>query len=120
MKFTNTYEDSRYAAAYAKLEFTGTYYLAYRDLPEIIHSHVPGNVALDFGCGTGRSTRFVQRLGFKVVGVDIAEEMISRARETDPEGEYHLIENGDFSRFQRHSFDLIMSAFTFDNIPTRD
>lgn len=120
MKFSNTYEDARYAAAYANLEFTGTYYLAYRDLPEIIRSHVPGKIALDFGCGTGRSTRFIQRLGFKVVGVDIAEEMIARAREIDPEGEYRLTDSGDFSRFRRHSFDLIMSAFTFDNIPARD
>jgi len=50
---------------------SGTYYLAYRDLPALIQQHVPGRRALDFGCGAGRSTRFLQRLGFQVFGADI-------------------------------------------------
>jgi ubiquinone/menaquinone biosynthesis C-methylase UbiE len=120
MNLTNTYEDASYAEAYAKLEFAGTYYLAYRDLPQIIRAHVQGNKALDFGCGTGRSTRFLQRLGFEAVGVDIAEEMTARARSSDPEGDYHLIDDGDFSQFESNSYDLILSAFTFDNIPAKD
>jgi hypothetical protein len=33
MDFRNVYEDSKRADAYAKMEFPGTYYLAYRDLP---------------------------------------------------------------------------------------
>ena len=41
-EFSNCYEDARRAEAYAKLEFPGTYYLAYRDLPEIIFEHVTG------------------------------------------------------------------------------
>jgi acetylornithine/succinyldiaminopimelate/putrescine aminotransferase len=57
-------EDKTRAEAYAKLEFPGTYYLAYRDLPEIIRKHVKERAAIDFGCGTGRSTRFLQRMGF--------------------------------------------------------
>lgn len=118
MNFTNTYEDASYAEAYAKLEFPGTYYLAYRDLPQIIQAHVQGNKALDFGCGTGRSTRFLQRLGFEVVGIDISGEMIARARKADSEGDYHLVQDGDFSEFEKNSHDLILSAFTFDNIPT--
>ncbi len=72
IKFSNVYEDKARAEAYAKLEFPGTYYLAYRDLPAIIDEHVRGREALDFGCGTGRSTRFLRRLGFGAVGVDIA------------------------------------------------
>jgi hypothetical protein len=31
-EFANCYEDTKRAEAYAKLEFAGTYYLAYRDL----------------------------------------------------------------------------------------
>lgn len=42
MDFINVYEDTQRAEAYAKLEFPGTYYLAYRDLPEIIKEHVVG------------------------------------------------------------------------------
>lgn len=117
MEFTNSYEDSLRANAYARLEFPGTYYLAYRDLPEIIFDHVQGREALDFGCGTGRSTRFLQKCGFSTIGVDIAKDMIMKAGEIDPEGNYRLINDGDFSSLGKNSFDLVLSVFTFDNIP---
>lgn len=116
----NCYEDAARAEAYAGLEFANTYYLAYRDLPEIIRAHVSGTRALDFGCGTGRSTRFVRRLGFEVVGVDIAPEMIAKARELDPGGDYRLCQDDDLSALAAASFDLVLSAFTFDNIPGLD
>jgi ubiquinone/menaquinone biosynthesis C-methylase UbiE len=120
MGFSNSYEDSRRAGAYAKLEFPGTYYLAYRDLPEIIREHVKGRKAIDFGCGTGRSTRFLKKLGFNTVGVDIAEDMLNKARELDPEGDYHFIEDGNLGKFKNGAYDLALSAFTFDNIPTME
>ena len=118
VEFINSYEDGAYADAYAKLEFPDTYYLAFRDLPEIISANTVGTTALDFGCGTGRSTRFLGQLGFDVVGIDIAQEMIQKARAINPAGDYHLIADGDISRFASGTFDLVLSAFTFDNIPT--
>ncbi len=120
MEFSNVYEDTKRAEAYAKLEFPGTYYLAYRDLPQIISTHVTGTNALDFGCGTGRSTRFLQKLGFTTVGVDISEDMLEKARELDPKGDYRLIADGDFSQFKHNTYDIVLSAFTFDNIPTME
>ena len=120
MDFTNAYEDDAYAAAYAKLEFPATYYLAFRDLPALIARYVEGKRALDFGCGTGRSTRLLRELGFDAVGVDIAEEMVVKARALDPGGDYRLIADGDLSRFEDGAFDLVLCAFTFDNIPTKE
>ena len=114
----NVYADRQRAQAYAQLEFPGTYFLAFRDLPAIIAEHVSGTTALDFGCGTGRSTRFLQRLGFTTTGVDIAEEMLQHARERDPSGEYLLVTEAGPSRLGRRDFDLVLAAFTFDNIPT--
>ena len=116
--FSNVYDDQARAKAYATLEFPGTYYLAYRDLPAIIDQHVHGRVALDFGCGAGRSTRFLRELGFDAVGVDVSEPMLARARERDPSGEYHLVPDGDLGSLAAGSYDLVLSAFTFDNIPT--
>jgi len=120
MEFSNVYQDAQRAQAYAKLEFPGTYYLAYRDLPVIISENVKGKKAIDFGCGTGRSTRFLNRLGFETIGVDIAEDMLKQAREKDPEGNYRLVEDGSLSHFRDGVYDLVLSVFTFDNIPTRE
>lgn len=120
MESFNSYEDAKRAEAYAKLEFPGTYYLAYRDLPEIMFEHVKGRKAIDFGCGTGRSTRFLQKLGFDTVGIDIAEDMIKKAREIDPKGDYRLVEDGDLNQFESSAYDLVLCAFTFDNVPTME
>lgn len=118
MKFLNSYQDVKRAEAYSKLEFAGTYLLAYRDLPAIIAEFVQGGNALDFGCGTGRSTRFLHRLGFQTLGVDISEEMVQIAKKLDPPGTYRVIRDGDFRSCVPDSYDLVLSAFTFDNIPT--
>ncbi|HXM18434.1 MAG TPA: class I SAM-dependent methyltransferase [Candidatus Tumulicola sp.] len=117
-KFSNVYDDSARAEAYAKLDFPGTYYLAYRDLPAIISEHVHGRKAIDFGCGAGRSTRFLRALGFDVVSVDISEPMLARARDRDPQGDYRLVSDGDLTGLAAEAYDLVLSAFTFDNIPT--
>jgi len=120
MSFDNVYGDSERAAAYARLEFPGTYYLAFRDLPEIIRRHVSSGAAIDFGCGTGRSTRFLSKLGFDVVGIDISEAMIAHARSQDPGGTYLLVQDGEPTGVEDGSLDLVLSAFTFDNIPTAE
>lgn len=119
-EFSNVYNDGARADAYAQLEFPGTYYLAFRDLPKIIGEHVRGGKALDFGCGAGRSTRFLRALGFDAVGVDIAEPMLARARERDPAGVYTLVPDGDLGGLSEGTYDLVLSAFTFDNIPTME
>ena len=119
MDFVNVYEDPERAEAYSKLEFANTYYLAYRDLPQIAAKYAPGRAALDFGCGTGRSSRFLRRLGFDVTGIDISEDMLRKAREMDPGGDYRLVAHGDLSPLAT-SYDLVLSAFTFDNIPAEN
>lgn len=120
MSFANCYQDSARANAYATLEFKNTYHLAYRDIPAILAAHVHGHKSLDFGCGTGRSSRFLRRLGFEVVGVDIAEDMIHKARELDSSGDYRMVPGDDLTSFQTESYDLILAAFTFDNIAGRE
>lgn len=117
MPFTNVYESATRAEAYAKLEFANTYHLAFRDLEQLYRDHVKGKTALDFGCGTGRSTRFLRSLGFEAIGIDISEKMLAHAREADPQGDYRIIPGDDMSALPSASFALIQCAFTFDNIP---
>jgi SAM-dependent methyltransferase len=117
MDYVNCYEDASRSDAYATLEFANTYYLAYRDLPAIISEYVTGMKALDFGCGTGRSTRFLRKLGFNVTGVDVAQDMLRIARDLDPSGDYRRVPSDNFEELDAAAFDLVLSAFTFDNIP---
>jgi SAM-dependent methyltransferase len=118
MDFINCYEDVSRAGAYATLEFANTYYLAYRDLPAILSKHMTGTRALDFGCGTGRSTRFLGKLGFNVTGVDISEDMLRIARDLDPSGDYRIVPGDNLTESDSETFDLIVSLFTFDNVPS--
>ena len=84
----------------------------------LIRRYNHGSPALDFGCGTGRSTRFLRNLGLSVVGADISQAMLEQARALDPSGEYHLIRDNIAGEFALGSFDIILAAFTFDNMPT--
>jgi ubiquinone/menaquinone biosynthesis C-methylase UbiE len=120
LNFENSWSDQTRAESYSKLEFPNTYFLAYRDLPEIIARHVTGNLAIDFGCGTGRSSRFLKRLGFGVTGIDISEDMLEIARNMDLSGDYQLVSNGNYNHLGINHYDLVQSIFTFDNIPGWD
>lgn len=116
-KFENSWGNQIRAESYSRLEFPNTYYLAYRDLPMILNTHVTGYHAVDFGCGTGRSSRFLKKLGFNVTGIDISNDMLEIARKLDKNGDYQIVTNGNYSHLGINQFDLIQSIFTFDNIP---
>jgi SAM-dependent methyltransferase len=77
--------------------------------------------------GAGRSTRFLEGLGFDVVGVDVSRSMLDRARERDPGGLYVLVADGPDGLSEgladvvpAGSLDLVLCAFPFDNIPGRE
>ena len=117
---SNAYDDSGRAASYARLGFPATYSLAFRDLPEILAAHVRGTRALDFGCGAGRSTRFLAELGFEVTGVDISPAMLARARALDSgrgSRRRYLLVDDDPAALPAGPFDLVLAAYPFDNIP---
>lgn len=108
-----THNYGLYAENYANLGLTGTYYLPFRDLPDILKNYTAnGKRALDYGCGTGRSTRFLKTLGFDVIGADISPDMLKQAEEIDSKGCYKLIESGTVP-FPDESFDIIFSSYVF-------
>lgn len=115
--FRNSWGEANRAISYSSLEFPNTYHIAYRDLPSILSAHIKGDRAIDFGCGTGRSTRFLKKLGFDVTGIDISQNMIELARLKDREGLYQLVEDGKYDHLGIGKYDLVLSIFTFDNIP---
>lgn len=76
---------------------------------------------LDFGCGVGRLTRALSRRLARVVGVDVSETMIRKARELNPqlEGRAEWVVNGDpdLRRFPDDSFSFIYSSIVLQHIP---
>lgn len=66
--------------------------------------------ALDLGCGTGLTGVVIREISHKLTGVDIAEKMLTYAKET---GLYDLIVNAEITRFLRENnqlYDLIVAA----------
>jgi len=110
-KTTHDYE--KHAGDYAELGMEGTQYLAFRDVPALIREYAgPVDAALDYGCGAGRSTRFLKGLGLSAAGVDVSPEMLDEARAKDNSGEYHHIPSGRLP-FEDSTFDLVFSSFVF-------
>lgn len=107
--------DDRYADNadhYRHVGIEGTNLLAYRDLPRLIEKYVSGKTAIDFGCGSGTSTRLLRSLGFLVTGLDISPAQLQLARVADPTGDYRQIGKGD-ADLPIEGAALVLSAFVF-------
>ena len=73
---------------------------------------VAGKSVLDYGCGTGIFSRFLQSKGAKVTGVDVSENMI-RVAERNSAGSirYHTINSGKMDFLDEYYFDFVVSNF---------
>lgn len=65
---------------------------------------------LDIGCGYGRTTVPLVEMGFQVVGIDIVERMIVRARIYRPEIDFRLMSATDLD-FPDNSFDYVLFSY---------
>jgi ubiquinone/menaquinone biosynthesis C-methylase UbiE len=77
---------------------------------------------LEIGCGVGRMTRYFARRFREVHGVDVAPEMISRARENLRGLEnvtLYVGSGGDLRFLDDRSVDFVFSYITFQHIPKR-
>lgn len=79
---------------------------------------VDGSRVLDAGCGTGVYAEWLADQGADVVGVDVSEEMLSRARErTGSSVEFHRADLGSRLSFaDSDSFDGIVSALALSYV----
>src|SRR4030095_12718589 len=50
-------------------------------------------------------------------GVDISQAMLDQARALDSSGDYYLVRDSIVAELAPRSFDVILAAFTFDNMP---
>ena len=79
-----------------------------------------GGAILDLGCGTGRPiAAHLLQMGYRVVGVDAAENMLEIARAVLPEGEWRLGDMRDLDDSLQGPFDAIIGWTSFFHL-TRD
>ncbi|HEV8601031.1 MAG TPA: class I SAM-dependent methyltransferase [Patescibacteria group bacterium] len=77
-----------------------------------------GDKILDVGCGGGLKSKYLGKLGFKVVGIDFSEEMIKIAKEHYPEGEFYV---KDIKKpIDLGSFDAIFAQAVLLHIPKNE
>jgi SAM-dependent methyltransferase len=110
----NKYDDPKFFAEYEKmprsakgLEGAGEWHVFKALLPDLRNKSV-----LDLGCGFGWHCRYArEQKASKVVGVDISEKMLQRAREmtNDPYISYIRMPIEDIN-FSKEQFDVVISS----------
>lgn len=78
--------------------------------------------ALDFGCGVGRLSRALGDRFTEVVGVDISEVMLERARQLNadrPNIRFVLNVADDLAELESGSFDFIYTSYVLQHMPER-
>jgi demethylmenaquinone methyltransferase/2-methoxy-6-polyprenyl-1,4-benzoquinol methylase len=84
-----------------------------------------GASVLDVGCGTGVLVPYIiEKIGYsgRIVGLDIAEKMVERAREKFPERDFPnvVFVVGDIMNYNsRDSFDFIICYSSFPHFPDK-
>jgi ubiquinone/menaquinone biosynthesis C-methylase UbiE len=106
------------AASYSTLGISGTTYeLGFRQVAKFL-GRCDGKSLLDFGCGTGRSTRFLQALHPRyILGVDHNKEMLVQARKVSTIAKFQLI--GRRIPTRNDVFDAAISCSVFVEMRTK-
>lgn len=107
---TLPHDYQKFSPQYSQLKIEDSYFLAFRTAAELLEKErLDKSRVLDFGCGAGRSTRFLKSLGFETTGIDISRDMLAQARQQD-QGDYHWL-NSKVLPFSPQSFDIIFQSF---------
>ncbi len=75
-----------------------------------------GERVLDVGCGEGRFAAELARAGARVVGVDVAEEPLRRARARHPELDLRLVDGEGSWELADASFDVVWAGEVIEHV----
>jgi len=76
-----------------------------------------GERVLDVGCGEGRFTAELAGAGARVVGIDVAEEPLRRARERHPELQLALVGADGPWQLADATFDVVWAGEVLEHVP---
>ena len=75
------------------------------------HQEALSGRVLELGCGTGRLTEPLSKLGGELVAVDLSDEMVARCRRRCPGVRVEQGDLLDLSRFETGRFDAVVAGF---------
>jgi ubiquinone/menaquinone biosynthesis C-methylase UbiE len=121
--FSGKHKPGHQAFHYSKINESAHRFLAYRDVPSLIQKYLSAEkhnrLALDYGTGAGYSAKFLQDIGFTVVGADVSKEMLLQAQSRYPEIEFLMVENGKIPK-EPSTFELVFSSFVLFEMGSKD
>lgn len=76
---------------------------------------------LEIGCGPGNTTRYLlnQRSGFRILGIDIAHNMVAQARKNVPKAKFLMMDCRDIE-FIKQEFDAVVCGFCIPYLDKMD
>ena len=76
---------------------------------------------LEIGCGPGNTTRYLlnQRSGFRILGIDIAHNMVAQARKNVPEAKFLMMDCRDIE-YIKQEFDAVVCGFCIPYLDKMD
>lgn len=125
-RYASRYADTVNASIGASGESVEYFAWLKADLMRRAYAKVPPASVLDFGCGTGLSTRALRRAfpsGTAVTGVDPSEDSIRMAAEQQPSGGGEVsfrVSGDDRLPFADAAFEAVFTACVFHHIERHD
>ena len=105
--------------AWGKLATTD-WELGHKNVAKLLEP-IAGKKILDFGCGNGKFSKYLHKFGAEVVGVDISEIQLSRAKKDNPqEIEYYIDTDPTVEEKYREYFDASVMIFVLCEISSKE
>lgn len=99
---------------YEKLVPVQQLFLQLQKLNQEYRLFTQGQNVLDLGCGGGRNAKYISDQGASIVGVDICEESIKKAKKKYPKIRFHI---ADVLKFEsKELYDLVFSQMVICNV----
>jgi SAM-dependent methyltransferase len=80
-------------------------------------SYLEKGVYIDFGCGTGRVTKYFQQYSSRMIGLDVCDKFIEIAKKRDTLSEYYSLNN--FKERSIADFIICLSVFQHNDEANR-
>jgi len=118
MKIEPKYSDLVKPENYDRVGIDNTWKIGFDEAARILNPY-KGKKVLDYGSGTGRSSRFLKSLGLEVVGVDNDPKMVEFAREHNLDMDYYSLDSNTKIPFNDETFNACFASFVHVTISSR-